>query len=317
MKYSFLYSGPHYTHSTWAESVDSYFIRNRIENYRVKNLSRLMKSLLIIKKIPKDTDVLICEGGSDIIAGYIWKRNNNNKKLVFIVDDPKVYYLSRMNKIKQRLYYKALDSVDLFIAPTELMKSYIPKKYYPKTRIAELWIDYKKFYSKNDINSKNIVFVGLLCKEKGVDRIIRAFKKVNSKIAESKLYLVGDGPLRGESKDNIFFVGHSKSPEKYMRKGSIYINLARLEPAGVAVLEAMSCGLPPIITDHVGFKYAVDKVSKDLTVKDEEEAAEMIIKLWNDKKLLKSLSEKSRIAPEKFTKERSIKMFKNALKLIE
>lgn len=313
MNVSFLFDGPHHTHATWARSINAAFVPNKIKHYPIQNISRFLQSRSVLKTIPTETEVLLCEGGSDILAGRSWKRRNPQGKLVLIVDDPKLYFYPTMGTLKKRLYRKAFEAVDLFIPTTPMMLNLIPKQYHHKSAIAELFVDYKRYHTTSKRTAKNIIFVGFLTTDKGVDKIHRVFKRIESEFPDSKLYLVGDGPMKKSSAGNVVYTGWTDNPLEYLKQGSLYINLARIEPAGVAVLEAMAAGLVPIVSEGVGFQFAVRDVAPELVSKNEKEAADMIHLLWGDDKLLARYAKKGRVVPKKFTKQRSIKMFQAAM----
>ena len=96
------------------------------------------------------------------------------------------------------------------------------------------------------------------------------------------------------------------------------MSLARIDPAGVAVLEAMSSGLVPVVSRGVGNSYIVEKINKNLVVSDQSEVQKIIKKLWTDKKFLKNASQKSIIIAKQYNKEKSINLFKKTIyKFIE
>jgi len=105
MKTIFLHNHPHPVHGTWAESLYSHFILDRVTSkFKIPGLSRFFKSLITLAQIPRDTDLVLCESGSQLIAGSLWKTFHKNKKLASIVSDPKIYYLKKMRGIKKHFY---------------------------------------------------------------------------------------------------------------------------------------------------------------------------------------------------------------------
>lgn len=306
-------------HAEWARSIEAEFISDTLTSVlKIPNLSRLLKSGTVIKKIPKSTDLLLCESGAEIVAGALWKRQNPNKKLVLIVSDTKLFYLSQMNFVKRRLYYWALSYYDLFIPTSPYMKEFIPAPLREKSEIVAPYFDIKHYsFEKIDLENKNIIFVGRVGKEKGIDLIIRTFKIVEKSFPNSKLYIIGEGPLIKRLQDdkdkNIIWTGWEDDPRKYLLKGTIYLNLARIEPAGVAILEAMCMGLVPIITNNVGFNYVVKRVCEDLVVSNSEKAADVIVRLWRSPELYKKYSDECRQISTDFTKEKSVEKFRNTI----
>ncbi|MFH8119688.1 MAG: glycosyltransferase family 4 protein [Candidatus Aenigmatarchaeota archaeon] len=220
----------------------------------------------------------------------------------------------RENKLLGKIGYYMMKNFDGFIATSKLMFNFIPFK---NKEIVYPFADTERFSKiKVNINSKNIIYIGAMNKQKGVDRIVEIFPKVQKKIPEVKLFLVGEGPLKERIKaignKAIVLTGFIKNPEKYMSKCAIYISLSSFDSFGVGVIEAMAAGLVPIISENVGAKDIVEKVDKSLIVKDEEEAIKKIVKLFRNKKKLKALSIKVKKIGIKQNKKNSIKAFKKA-----
>lgn len=316
MKACFLYEGPHPAHVEWARTIDAEFISNRLGTFRVPNLSRLLKSITILEEIPSNTDLLLCEGGAEILTGALWKRRNPEGKVVLIVDDPKLYLLPKMRPWEKKLYGWALQFFDLFIPTTPLMENFIPLYLRNRSKIVELFVD-AEHYSGRPSTERNVIFVGRVGHEKGVDRIIETFNILLEDFPESRLFIVGDGPLKNKLErktgKNVIWTGYMDDPKIYFEKASIYLNLARIEPAGIAVLEGMCMGLVPVITEDVGFNYVVGKVSRELIVKNPKEAEEVIKNLWTHKDLFDKYSQNSRKVSRVYTEEKSVKNFKSTI----
>ena len=275
MKSVYLYNSNHRgfkghpMHEAWARSINAEPILDRDE-LQIQNISRFIKSFFTARKIPKDADLVLCEGASQIFSGYLWKRKNRNKKLALIVSDPKLFYLKNSNLLLKGIYMKALKEFDLFIPTSPLMESLIPKELKGKRMVVFPSFDNRFSKYRCDLKNKNIVFTGRISWEKGSDVLVGAYLKIQEYFPESRLYMLGFGsliqPLKKRKIKNIIFTGWSKRPEDYLKKSSIYMSLARIDPAGVAVLEAMSIGLVPVVSEGVGYNYVVKKISKELEI---------------------------------------------------
>ncbi len=318
MKVGFLYDGPHPAHAAWAKSLNAEFISNALgSGLKIPTISRLLKTLTVLREIPGNIAVLLCESGAEIFPGALWKIRNPDKTLVLIVDDPKFFLLPKMNFIKRKAYTWALSNYDMLLPTSSFMKRRIPSNLQDRCRVIPLYVEeHYRSSRRTNLNSKNVVFVGRVGREKGVDRIIRAFKILKKRFPDASLFVVGDGPLKRElvkQNKDIMWIGEVKDPKEYLMKGSIYMNLARVEPFGIAILEAMHLGLVPIISQNIGVAEIIKNVSSDLIVDTEEEAAEITRKLWESPDLHRTYSDKCRYLAREFTKEKSINGFKEAV----
>lgn len=108
--------------------------------------------------------------------------------------------------------------------------------------------------------SNNIIFIGRLVPEKGIDIIIDLSLRLN----HFKFHIVGDGPLfnylKKKVKSNVKLYGHIN--DKILLNNiidkcsfSILPSLRKdkwIEAFGMTIIETMSRGLIPICTDHPG-----------------------------------------------------------------
>src|SRR3989344_5241774 len=309
MKIVFLYNHPHPVHGIWAESIQAIFIQDRVNKLKIFGISRIIKSLITLKKIPKDTDAVLCESASQMLAGSLWKLFNKKKKLACIVSDPKMHYLKSSGFLSKKLTLWMFRKADLLIPTSPLMLSLIPGEINCVKKVVFPYADISRYKKHNcSLNKKTIIFTGRIGYEKGADRTSRAFEMIKLIFPESKLYLVGFGDMQEEISNKkipgLEITGWQDSPEKYMEKGSIYLSLARIEPAGIAILEAMLLGLVPIVSYGVGNRYIVEKISKELVVENEQEAAIIIEKLWKNSVLLKKYSKRAKIIASKYSAEK-------------
>lgn len=110
---------------------------------------------------------------------------------------------------------------------------------------------------KYDSNICNILFVGRLGEEKGVDRGIRALDHAVKKGYTAVLHVVGDG-LEMESLKELVkelgltclvrFYGEQKNPYRYMRNADLLLLPSYHEAAPMVIDEAVSLGLPVLTT---------------------------------------------------------------------
>ena len=109
------------------------------------------------------------------------------------------------------------------------------------------------------------LFLGRLCKDKGIDELISAFSQLAKHNHRVHLLLVGpneegyDDPFFSQlSASNIHRVGFTDSPEDYYSVGDIFVLPSYREGFGTSVLEAAASGLPAIASSIYGLSDAIE-----------------------------------------------------------
>jgi glycosyltransferase involved in cell wall biosynthesis len=138
--------------------------------------------------------------------------------------------------------------------------------------------------------------VGRLSHEKGLRSLIGGFARAARQVPEALLALVGDGAMRPElealarqanlSAGQIRFVGRVAASEIpfWLRASDIFSLTSPSEGFACALLEAMSVGLPSVVSAIPANLQLIDEGVHGLTVPfDSEEAiAEAFVKLFRD-----------------------------------
>ena len=115
-----------------------------------------------------------------------------------------------------------------------------------------------------------LVCVSRLVEGTGIDVLIRAVSKVVRQGVPCKCVILGDGPLKEKLKqkvkfegvwDHVFFEGFQPDVRPYLQAGSAFILTSHLEGLPIAVLEAMACGLPCIVTNGGSAEAIKDQVT--------------------------------------------------------
>lgn len=112
--------------------------------------------------------------------------------------------------------------------------------------------------SRSKLDNKRVIAVGRYSHEKGYDMLLKAWQMVSTKKPGWRLDIYGDGNssfyvslLKNLKIDEKRCVLHARTLdiEKELVNSSIFVCSSRFEGFGMAVLEAMACGLPVISFD--------------------------------------------------------------------
>ena len=123
-------------------------------------------------------------------------------------------------------------------------------------------IEYLKYYNNKPYLDREIDFihVGRMCEVKNHIVIIEAMKLVVKKYPNSKMVLIGNGPLEKKLKEevkkfdldkNIVFVGITDNVEEYLSNSKIFVFPSLWEGNPLSLLEAISAGCL-VLTTQVG-----------------------------------------------------------------
>ncbi len=157
---------------------------------------------------------------------------------------------------------------DRFVAINKDIVAELSAAGVPADRIVRLTngVEVDQIRAKTDYalhSPPRIVFVGRLHEQKGLDTLLRAFKLLLDRMPQDKpcLQLVGDGPLRSELaalaqrlgiEKQVEFVGLTDRVMDYLQRADIFVLPSRAEGISNALLEAMACALPVIVSKIPG-----------------------------------------------------------------
>jgi glycosyltransferase involved in cell wall biosynthesis len=156
---------------------------------------------------------------------------------------------------------------------------------YPGTEPSEskLRIRNGPWRKKFGIDAEALVFgsVGRVSDEKGFDIALKAISLLQPKLPHSFFLILGDGesrvPLESEVKrlglqDRFFVLGFDNHPLQFLQELDVFVLPSRLEAFGLALVEAMSIGLPCIAADVGGTKEILDETAGILIRPEDPEA---------------------------------------------
>jgi glycosyltransferase involved in cell wall biosynthesis len=165
-------------------------------------------------------------------------------------------------------------------------------------------VDTEKFRNKTSVarRSNSLIFVGRLVPLKGHRYLLDALTHVREQVANVKLFIVGDGPIRPELElhvrdkgleDNVVFTGRVTEEEKasLLWASSVFVTPSLQEGFGIVLLEAMACGLPIIAFDLPVYRELMDSHCGFLIrLKDSHAMAMQIARLLQDHETREKIS---------------------------
>ncbi|MPY63393.1 glycosyltransferase family 4 protein [Streptomyces spongiae] len=138
-----------------------------------------------------------------------------------------------------------------------------------------------------------VVCVGRLCRQKGQDVLLSAWRTVVRKVPGARLVLVGDGPdaeaLRALAPDGVLFAGAAADATPWYQAADLVVLPSRWEGMALAPLEAMACGRAVVITDVDGARESLPAGQEPVPADDPAALATTVTRLLLDPPLRESL----------------------------
>jgi len=305
------------------ESQEDNFFVHRINYPKIKILGSLIFWLKIFFNIKKNKpDIVHCQRIQMGAPGLLFKKIYKKPYIVWCHGDD-IYFPWKFKKIISRL---VLNSAGAVIALTNDMRDRLGKSFKRNIFILPNGISPEKFkgFSKQAIrdkfkirpDEKIIIFVGGLKSIKGVRYLIEAFKIINQKIPETRLFLVGDGSERHNLEDivkknrlqeKVNFLGKiiNEKVSEYMAASDIFVLPSLFETFGIVNLEAMASGLPVVATRVYGIPEVIKDGENGFLVdpKSPEQLAEKILFLFKNDELREKISENNKEKAKKYSWE--------------
>jgi glycosyltransferase involved in cell wall biosynthesis len=107
--------------------------------------------------------------------------------------------------------------------------------------------------------------LGAFTQEKGQDVAAQAFGLLEGRMANLRMILAGEGPMRAtlqasrpSNPARLIFPGHIEDPSRLLAALDLFIMPSRSEAWGLAALEAMASGLPVIASNTGGLAEMID-----------------------------------------------------------
>ena len=177
---------------------------------------------------------------------------------------------------------------------------------------------------KSLCESKIAVAIGRLTAQKGFDKLLDIWKKIEEKDSEWELYIIGSGEDREKllnQKENlklerVNFIENTKNIKEYYKKASIYLMTSRFEGLPMTLIEAQSFGLPIISYDiKTGPKDIVNDSEDGYLIEndDKEKFADKFLELSQDREKIQKFSQKAYENSKRFKLDNIIRKWEKVL----
>ncbi len=263
----------------------------------------------------------------------------NNFIFFFTPYNTIVYYLIFLKFLRKKMIFLTTSIWQLEKKPKLPLISYLWKKFFKNLKIVGVTkkcckglekygaISYLiphsinlKIFKPKKLKQKStkkirVLNVGRLIKEKGILEILEIAKHYKNKNVE--FIFVGDGPLvsairKAEGDLPVKYLGYIKDKKqlaKIYNSCDIFLLNSYEERFGIALVEAMACGLAVIATDCVGPKEIINNGYNGLLVKrkNKKDLFEKLQSLIENKNLREFLGKNARKSSLNYSEEKIAK----------
>ncbi|WP_413729802.1 glycosyltransferase [Sodalis sp. RH22] len=255
--------------------------KNKINNKRLLSYSFQLRTLIIKEKV----DIVISSLSQSVMVARLARLTKKFKLITFehnICFQNKIaYYLQKYSDFLTDYFWcdskATLESLHMRLGDNK-----------KKTKIVPLFSTSNLYPKKENYNigtSIRIAVIGRLTEQKNHIECINTLEILTRLGLNVQMHFFGDGPLEAKLKNyslerklnnNIIFEGFKHNWQHDMVNFDIYLLLSKFEGLSIATLEAMSTGIPCVVTSVGELKNYIVDDQNGLFVKDSKEAAAAI-----------------------------------------
>ena len=249
---------------TFDNSASFYFLEDAVKLEKLSLLKNSGSVFAAIGNNIKRIKILkkkLLELDPDIVISFMTETNILSTIACRIINKP-IIIAERINYdfLKSRIWVGLRKIVYRFANALIVQTRYEKEKYnyLSNTFVINNPLNFKDMILKNKREEKNILAAGRLDRQKGFDRLLKAFS--NLKRNDWKLTILGEGKERNNLeqlisdlrlKDNVSLPGKTNSIEKWYKKSAIFVLSSRFEGFPNVLCEAMAHGCACISFDCI------------------------------------------------------------------
>jgi glycosyltransferase involved in cell wall biosynthesis len=292
-------------------------------------------SLHTLRKAKNMGMITILDHGSSHIE---YQRDILKEEYEILGIKPKPYYLPHPKIVEKEL--REYEEADYICLPSLFAKRTFLEKGIPEDKILHIpygvdLSNFKQIPKEDDLF--RVIFVGAMSLQKGVHYLLQAFSELN--LPNPELWLIG--PMTDEMKpffekykitrqnrrmyvdSKIKYFGFIPQIElyKYYSQCSVFVLNSIQDGFGMVILQAMSCGLPVILTENTG-GYDIVRDGIDgfiIPIRDVEKLKEKILYLYENPEICKQMGQnaKERVKSGFTWEDYGNKIYENYQKILE
>ena len=221
--------------------------------------------------------------------------------------DFKNYYENQISGSFRKYIKDTLDMADAMLVLTDSWKEYFGKltdpgkiEVLPNAIVTKGEVE-KNFSGPHDLHK--LLFLGRICKDKGMDELLEAVDEIHKEEPDVKLYLGGifeDGRYIAEVEERSTYVKHigwvtGEDKNKYLSECGIMTVPSYYEGFGLVVVEGMYSGLATIGSNVGGIPEIIDDGENGVLIpaKDAKALKDAICKIMKNKDLAEKLKRRA------------------------
>jgi len=207
----------------------------------------------------------------EVIPAYISKTKNKKVEWVQVIHHVYPDWKKRPGKkiigffgrcLQNFSFFLIKNKADKIILMNQVTKKYLLKKGFDEKKISissnGIDLEYLNSFQESGCSFEGI-FLGRLNPSKGIYDLVKIWKKVSRKLPKARLAIIGgvernikeelEKKINGSGlRDNIEIMGFLDDEKGYgiLKQGKVFIFPSHEEGWGIAILEAMACGLPVV-----------------------------------------------------------------------
>jgi glycosyltransferase involved in cell wall biosynthesis len=312
-----------------------FFFRNRLSTFLYPFVRLLLYTLylpaLIMADIRPNFTISTTHYLHDLLIAIFYSKLSKTKLVVYVHHlFPSLSVRSKYNTFFKNLlaYINDILSImlirifaDKIITYPSMMPEAV-RKGLPENKMQKMMSGVNLKYISKVPKSNEVFdacFVGRVARIKGVFDLIDVWARVCSKVPDLKLAIIGvtthDTPLviktiaKNNLKGNIIMKGFLSEHDKYavMKSSKIFVFPSHEEGLGIAIIEALACGLPVIAYNQIAYKaFGQDPLIR-IPIGDKKYFSNKILTLLSDRDKRINMSKKAKEISDQFDWEKLVK----------